>query len=104
MKLRLFFSTVIAAAFLAGTPLAFAQQQAQSKLEEATSPEGYEALFRDLAEVMRKYPGAGKRFSIVDEEPGKPSPASVHRMCCKWGCPHPVPTNPGCGCIRQCDK
>ena len=102
MKLRLFFAAMFASAPLVCVPPAFAQQQAQ--LQEATFPEGYEALFRDLADVMSKHPGAGKRFSILDKVPDKPSPTSVHHACCEWGCPNPVPTNPGCGCITQCKK
>jgi hypothetical protein len=49
----------------------FAQQQ-QSQPAQTPLPKGYEGLFRDIAGVMKKYPGAGKRFTVNDPLPINP--------------------------------
>jgi hypothetical protein len=97
-RTSLTFAAVIIAVLNMG-PAAYAQSDNQSK---APLPKGYEGLFRDISTAMNKYPGAAARFTINDTKPDQP--AGAHHACCKYGCDVPNLTDPGCGCIEQCQR
>jgi hypothetical protein len=69
-------------------------------------PKGYEKLFGELADLMKKYPGAAERFHILDTKgtptptKGTPTPkAGSFHACCEWSC-----SSRPCTCVRQCPE
>lgn len=74
------------------------EEKPSTKKAESTLPVGYEKLFGELADVMKKYPGAAERFHILDTKEKKDAtPKSSFHACCEWEC-----KSPGCSCMKQC--
>lgn len=98
-KIHFIFATFLTILLLSSSGWVNAKDQVQTKTQEATIPKGYEGLFGEISDVMKKYPGAADRFRIFDRKSnaGETIRSGSFHACCEWAC-----DEPRCACTKQC--
>lgn len=97
-KLHFIFATFLGTILLLSSGLANSKST-QTDLQDVTIPKGYESLFNEISNIMKKYPGASDRFRVFDRKTnmGDDKQKSSFRACCEWAC-----KEPRCECTKLC--
>jgi hypothetical protein len=85
-------TAAIPSLFLVAPSLAVAQDAVPSGQSYTGKPAGYEKFFREIEDIIKKYPEAGKRFTVYDvtSKPlgeGLACPSNTVHCCQKYAEP-----------------